>query len=1108
MFARTNLGSQLQLSRYPTRSPNNRSNKKFQFGSWNVRTLQDNHSQPERRTALVALELERLEIDIAALSETRLAGNSQLTEKKGGYKFFWNGRGPEESRQSGVGFAIKSNLAKLLPTLPKAYSDRLMTLTLNLACDTRAVLVSCYAPTLDRPEQEKNDFYRQLRTIISNVQHRDKIIIMGDFNARVGADNASWGGVLGHHGVGQMNENGLLLLSLCKEFNLSITNTVFQQKNSRKTTWMHPRSKDWHLIDYIITKKRDIKDFHITRSFHTSCYLSDHALLRSKTSFQLQHRRMKRSSVPKQINVLPLKNIDQQRTLVAHLDHSLDSVEITDDIESSWKALRDVTHTSALEVLGLPLRKHQDWFDDQNVEAQELIKELHKAHKIWIDDKNSTSKKKLYNASKCKVQKTLRQMKEAWWSAHAKTCQEAFDRKDSKAFYEGIKKVFGPQESGISPISSSDGTLLTDREDILNRWKEHFETVLNNASTTDDEIIASIIERPEIPELSLLPALEEVVTAIKQISSGKKSGKDALPPEVFKYGGQKLVKKLHRLFVKIWQTGNVPQDFKDALIQHLYKNKGNRNICDNHRGISLLSIAGKILARLILNRIMKHLVDGIYPESQCGFRAGRGTIDMIFSLRQVAEKVREKNEELYLVFIDLTKAFDTVNRAALWKVLKQLGIPDNMLNIIISFHDGMKASVVSNGESSEPFNVTNGTKQGCVMAPVLFALFFSVMLKYAFADIDSGVMFKFRTSGGLFNQQRFKAKTLLRQAIIRDLLFADDAALCATSHEEAQLLVDKFSAACKAFGLTISIKKTEVIHQPRPSPKQIQGVKQRPPVHNFPDIPIRVDGKYLKYVKSFTYLGSKVNWNASLDDEIIHRIAKATGAFGKLRHRLWNDRGISLRTKVCVYKAVVLTTLLYGSESWTVYRNHIQKLDVFHKNCLRTICGVTLSNRMSNSDLFMRCGIGGIESFLMQSQLRWAGHVLRMDDDRIPKQLMYGEFYSGQRNVGRPLLRFKDKLKMNLTSIGVANRDFEHLASQRKEWRSACQSGIRHFSETDIDRLRVIRVRAKASASVPADPSKDLPFCTHCGLVCKTLAGLKCHLRLSKCKHSKLIKNI
>ena len=108
-------------------------------------------------------------------------------------------------------------------------------------------------------------------------------------------------------------------------------------------------------------------------------------------------------------------------------------------------------------------------------------------------------------------------------------------------------------------------------------------------------------------------------------------------------------------------------------------------MCDNHRGISLLSIAGKILARLILNRIIKHLVDDIYPESQCGFRSGRGTIDMIFSLHQVAEKVSEKNQEMYMVFVDLTKAFDTVNREALWQVLKKLGIPENMLNVIISF---------------------------------------------------------------------------------------------------------------------------------------------------------------------------------------------------------------------------------------------------------------------------------------------------------------------------------------------------------------------------------------------------------------------------------------
>lgn len=162
-----------------------------------------------------------------------------------------------------------------------------MTLTLELEHDTRAVLVSCYAPTLASPEQEKDNFYNQLR-------YKDKIILMGDFNARVGSDFQSWEGVLGHHGIGHMNSNGLRLLSFCKEFDMCITNTCFQQKNRFKTTWMHPRSKDWHMIDYVITKRRDRNNFKLTRSFHTTCYLSDHALLRSKASLRLDRRRVKK----------------------------------------------------------------------------------------------------------------------------------------------------------------------------------------------------------------------------------------------------------------------------------------------------------------------------------------------------------------------------------------------------------------------------------------------------------------------------------------------------------------------------------------------------------------------------------------------------------------------------------------------------------------------------------------------------------------------------------------------------------------------------------------------------------------------------------------------
>ena len=1065
------------------------------LGAWNVRTLQDSDGSFERKTALVSLSLKKHNISIAALSETRLAGFTQLEEVEGGYTFFCYGRSEVEHRQSGVGYAIKTEIAKSLPSLPKGISDRIMTLTLPLRNGTHATLVSCYAPTMSNTEQEKDNFYDCLRDTITKVKHRDKLILMGDFNARVGTDNATWDGVMGYHGVGRMNSNGLRLLSLCKEFNLCISNTFFQQSLQRKTSWMHPRSKDWHIIDYVICRRRDLKDISITRSFHSTCFLSDHALLRSKVSFCLARKRLRRSKLPKRINVAPLKLMEKREELRSNLENALDAVEITEDIESSWSRFRDVVYDSSLKTLGFPVRRHQDWFDDNNEEVKILISQMHDIHKAWINDKKSSVKHQSYKRCKGMVQTALRKMKENWWNDRAEEIQKAADMKDSKSFYEGLKKVYGPKESSNSPVLSADGeTLHTDKSEILLRWKEHFESVLNSNSEIDEEVISSIPQRPEIPGLAFLPTFEEIKHVIKQLLCGKAPGKDGIPPEIFKYGGTKLIKKLLGLFLIIWEKGTVPQDFKDAFIKHLFKNKGSKNVCDNFRGISLLSIAGKILARLILNRIIQHLIDEIYPESQCGFRAGRGVIDMIFSLRQVAEKVREKNKELYMVFIDLTKAFDTVNREALWKVLKRLGIPDNMLSVIVSFHEGMKGAVVSDGDISDPFNVTNGTKQGCVMAPVLFALFFSVMLQYAFGDAEVGIEFQFRTDGGLFNHQRFKAKTKVRSSIIRDLLFADDAALVATSLEEAQELVDRFSKACRAFGLTISVRKTEVVHQPPPTPKQVLGVKQAPPAHQFPPAPITVDGQSLKYVKSFTYLGSAVNSHALLDDEIVNRIAKASNAFGKLHHRLWNERGIRLETKIKVYKAVVLSTLLFGSEAWTLYRLQINQLDVFHKRCLRSICGYTLEDRVSNPVLLEKCKIGGIETFLMQSQLRWCGHVLRMKDHRIPKILMFSDLSTGKRKTGRPLLRYKDKLKRNLSALDIPIESFEDLVRDRRTWRATCHEKIRCFEVNRVKKLREER-SIKFNAAQPPAPANSHHSCHICGLSCRSLAGLKCHLR-------------
>jgi hypothetical protein len=124
-----------------------------------------------------------------------------------------------------------------------------------------------------------------------------------------------------------------------------------------------------------------------------------------------------------------------------------------------------------------------------------------------------------------------------------------------------------------------------------------------------------------------------------------------------------------------------------------------------------------------------------------------------------------------------------------------------------------------------------------------------------------------------------------------------------------------------------------------------------------------------------------------IDDEITSRIGKASVAFGKLQRRLWNSHAIKLSTKIAVYRAVVITTLLYGCETWTVYRRHIKRLAKFHLRCLRKITNTKWQDQVPNTGVLEKCHITGIEAFVIAAQLRWSGHVARMDNTRIPKAI-------------------------------------------------------------------------------------------------------------------------
>ena len=237
---------------------------------------------------------------------------------------------------------------------------------------------------------------------------------------------------------------------------------------------------------------------------------------------------------------------------------------------------------------------------------------------------------------------------------------------------------------------------------------------------------------------------------------------------------------------------------------------------------------------------------------------------------------------------------------------------------------------------------------------------------------------------------------------------------CAFRH-----IVNRFSDADKNFGLTISLKKTGVLYQP--PPREAYG-----PPH------ISIDGNNLNAGEHFTYLGSVISSDATVSKDLDNRLSKASSSFGRLSKRVWQSLSLRLSTKLQVYRAVVVTTLLNGAETCVLYRKQIRLLERFHQRCLRSILGIKWQDHVSNEEVLKRASLPSIESILLQVQLRWAGHVTRMEDVRTPKAVFFSEIQERKSDRGAPRKRYKDRLKRQF-----AHQSWQQAASDRNSLRSS-----------------------------------------------------------------------
>ena len=281
-------------------------------------------------------------------------------------------------------------------------------------------------------------------------------------------------------------------------------------------------------------------------------------------------------------------------------------------------------------------------------------------------------------------------------------------------------------------------------------------------------------------------------------------------------------------------------------------------------------------------------------------------------------------------------------------------------------------------------------------------------------------------------------------------------------------------------------KRLEVVYQPAP------GKPYKEPT-------ITVKGQRLQVVDKFTYLGSTLSRVVHIDDEVNARIAKARAAFGRLRGSIWDRSGIRLDTKLKVYRSVVLPTLLYACETWTVYQRHAKRLNHFHTSCLRKLLKIKWQDRIPDIEVLKRAGMQSVHTLLKLAQLRWTGHVTRMPDECLPKKILYGELQVGKRSHGGRKKLYKDTLKASLKDFNIPTESWEQIAQDRKKWRGLIKRGAGEYEAKKIREAEQKHAQRKARAKAsPKELSSSDFSCSICNWQFRAKIGLISHLRTHK----------
>lgn len=846
----------------------------------------------------------------------------------------------------------------------------------------------------DKIEEVRREF-SQLQTQIEKLRMQGNVILAGDFNAKLE--------IRGNRIQQDQSRNGKLLKELIDDNTLI---PISLEKEKEKWTRVN-RTKvtEKSVIDYILLSQS-------MQGCTREINIDEEGILRIKGKKETDHNTMTLAVhlpyEPRQLKIQKWKKGTEEdwKNFNEQLHQSLDKIKIP----VHYDALIDSIRTTAKQTVGkksITLGKKPK---TKNPRIKNLRAEKKEKRKSFETLPKNTAEKAQALKEYYTAQTNLREEIENhetelvnrkiellaseggiksgnFWSIRKKILQS------KQAAYDLVtetdKKIEDPNKAR-DYIADYYETLYKEREGNPSHTKWHSH-IRQKVREIDNEVIIS-------KDPPIIFTIKELDTAIKSLKSNKATGPDDIPNEVFMNSNRETRIKILKIFNEIAASKQIPEQWRFGEIQPIYKGKGTKGKCSNERGITISSNVGKLFERLANNRMSKELY---ISDAQAGGKKGRSTADHNLIVDELINITKAQGKAIYLVFLDVSKAYDKAWLEALLYEADRRGVKGQLWKLIKELNSNLTAKVRTKYGETREINLDGTSRQGGITTTGLYS-----------AHIDAVTRETLRIQAGIC------VNDLLEK--IASILWVDDIIAAETDPHNMQKILDCIANIADKYKIEFGEKKSKVM--------KIGGDHDYKPI-------LKIGDMTLQYVDTYKYLGEVRNSQNNLSDHIEEVRGKAEAAYQTLLSVAQNNnfQNIQMEAVWKMYETCIQPIVTYGSENWNfgeLRQKDKDDLNAIQESIIRRILMTPFST--PKEALYMETGLLDIESIALKRRISMQTRLQQNPSELIEK-IFQGNTTTWKTKTERVLVEKDIQLETLHTKKHIANRISQIHAVQLKK---------------------------------------------------------------------------